>query len=113
MGSLPIWSRLSSPRASRNQEAIRLSRPLRFASLESSVRRLKADADHDITVSGPELAAHAIRAGLVDEFQMIVCPVLVGSGKRFFPDGVRLNLELIDERRFRDGVVFLRYTVGG
>jgi riboflavin biosynthesis pyrimidine reductase len=61
-----------------------------------AVRRLKADAEHDITVDGPELAAQAIRAGLVDEFQMIVCPVVVGSGKRFFPDGVRLNLELVE-----------------
>jgi dihydrofolate reductase len=41
-----------------------------------------------ITVDGPELAAQAIRAGLVDEFQMIVCPVVVGGGKRFFPDVV-------------------------
>jgi dihydrofolate reductase len=61
-----------------------------------AVRRLNADAEHDITVDGPELAAQAIRAGLVDEFQMIVCPVVVGSGKRFFPDGVRLNLELVE-----------------
>ena len=55
------------------------------------VRRLKADAELDITVDGPELAAQAIRASLVDEFQMIVCPVVVGSGKRFFPAGVRLD----------------------
>ena len=65
-----------------------------------AVRRLKADGDHDISVDGPELAAQAIRAGLVDEFQMIVCPAVVGGGKRFFPDGVRLDLELLEERRF-------------
>jgi dihydrofolate reductase len=52
-----------------------------------AVRRLKTDAEHDITVDGPELAAQAIRASLVDEFQLVVCPVVVGSGKRFFPDG--------------------------
>jgi dihydrofolate reductase len=75
-------------------------------------RGLKADVRHDITVDGPELAARALRAGL-DEFQMIVCPVLVGAGKRFFPDRVRLKLELINERRFRHGVVVLRYTVRG
>lgn len=69
------------------------------------------DAEYDITVDGPELAAHAIRAGLVDEFQIIVCPVVVGSGKRFFPDGVRLDLELVEERRLRKGVVVLRYCV--
>jgi dihydrofolate reductase len=77
------------------------------------VRGLKADVPHDITVDGPELAALALRAGLVDELQMIVCPVVVGAGKRFFPDRVRLKLELVNERRFRHGVVVLRYTVRG
>ena len=76
-----------------------------------AIRRLKSDTKHDITVDGPELAAQAIRAGLVDEFQMIVCPVLVGSGKRFFPDGVPLDLALVEERRFRKGVIVLRYAV--
>ena len=78
-----------------------------------AVRRLKADAEHDFTVNGPELAAHALRAGLVDEIQMIVCPVVVGGGKRFFPDGVRTDLELVEERAFRKGVVVLRYAVRG
>ena len=78
-----------------------------------AVRRLKAGAEHDITVDGSELAAQVIRAGLVDEFQIIVSPVVVGGGKRFFPDGARLNLQLIDERRFGNGVVVLRYAVGG
>jgi dihydrofolate reductase len=78
-----------------------------------AIRRLKAGAEHDITVDGPELAAQAIRAGLVDEFQLIVCPVVVGGGKRFFPDGVRLNLELVGERRFGSGVVVPRYAVRG
>src|SRR6266852_507126 len=76
-----------------------------------AVRRLKADAEHDITVDGPELAAQAMRASLVDKFQIIVCSVVVGSGKRFFPDGVRLNLELVEERRFRKGVIVLQYAV--
>lgn len=78
-----------------------------------AVRRLKASAGHDITVNGPELAGQALRAGLVDEIQMIVFPVIVGGGKRFFPDGVRLDLELIEERRFDNGVVVLRYAVRG
>jgi dihydrofolate reductase len=66
---------------------------------------------HDINVAGSELAAQAIRAGLVDGFLMLVYPVLVGGGKRFFPDGLRLNLELIEERRLRNGVIVLRYDV--
>lgn len=78
-----------------------------------AVRQLKADAGHDITIDGPQIAAHAIRAGLVDEFQMIVCPVIVGGGKRFFPDSVRLDLELVEDRRFGSGVVVLRYVVRG
>jgi dihydrofolate reductase len=76
-----------------------------------AVRRMKADAGHDITIDGPELAAQALRAGVVDELQMVVCPVVVGGGKRFFPEGVRLDLELMEERRFGNGVVVLRYTV--
>jgi dihydrofolate reductase len=76
-----------------------------------AVRRLKADAKHDMTVNGPELAAQAVSAGLVDELQMIVWPVVVGGGKRFFADGVRLDLELIDERRLGKGVIVLRYAV--
>jgi dihydrofolate reductase len=75
------------------------------------VRRLKADAERDMTVDGPGLAAHALRAGLVDELQMIVCPVVVGGGKRFFPEGARLDLDLIDERRFQNGWLVLRYAV--
>lgn len=78
-----------------------------------AVRRLKADAERDIAVAGPELAAHAVRAGLVDEFQMIVCPVIVGGGKRFLPNSVRLDLELVEDRQFGNGVVVLRYTVRG
>jgi dihydrofolate reductase len=77
------------------------------------VRRLKGGARHDITVNGPALAAHALRAGLVDEIQMFICPAVVGAGKRFFPDRVRLKLELVDEHRFRNSVVFLRYVVRG
>ena len=78
-----------------------------------AVRRLKGNAERHITINGPELAAHALRADLVDEVQMIVCPVVVGGGKRFFPDGVRADLELVDERGFSNGVVGLRYAVRG
>ncbi len=77
----------------------------------NAVRRLKADSPHDLSVDGPELAAQAIRSDLVDEFQMIICPVIVGGGKRFFPEGVRLDLELMEERRFGNGVIVLRYAV--
>ncbi len=73
------------------------------------VRRLKASAGRDITVGGPELAAQAFMAGLVDECQLFLAPIVVGGGKRALPEGVRLELELLDERRFGSGVVHLRY----
>jgi dihydrofolate reductase len=74
-------------------------------------RELKARADRDLAVGGPELAAHAFRAGLVDELHLYVVPVAVGGGKRCLPDGVRLELELLDTRLFASGMVFLRYAV--
>jgi dihydrofolate reductase len=77
-----------------------------------AVRRLKAEADRDLSIGGPDLAAQAFAAGLVDECQLLLSPVIVGGGKRGLPEGVRLTLELIDERRFAGGVVFLRYSVG-
>ena len=79
----------------------------------NAVRRLKANAGLDIAVEGPELVSQAINARLVDEFLMIVCPFVVGSGKRLFPDGVRLELELVEQRPFRNGVMVLRYAVRG
>jgi dihydrofolate reductase len=74
-----------------------------------AVRQLKAAADADLSVGGPGLAAEAIRAGLVDECHLFMSPVVVGGGNRAFPDDVRLGLELLNERRFGNGVVYLRY----
>jgi dihydrofolate reductase len=75
-----------------------------------AVRQLKATANRDLTVGGREVAAQAIEAGLVDEYQLFLVPVIVGGGKRSLPDdNVRTNLELLNERRFRNGTVFLRY----
>ena len=74
-----------------------------------AVRQLKARADRDISVGGPELAAEAMRAGLVDELHQFLTPIVVGGGNKFLPDGVRVELELLDERRFGNGVVHLHY----
>jgi dihydrofolate reductase len=76
-----------------------------------SVRAQKAAADADLLVGGPTLAALALRAGLVDEIAQLVSPVVVGGGTRFLPDDLRLDLELLEERRFGNGVVHLRYRV--
>ena len=77
------------------------------------VRRLKARAERDIAVAGPGLAAQAIGAGLVDELQLVVAPVVVGGGKQALPDGVSLGLELLDQRRFGSGMMYLRYGIAG
>ena len=74
-----------------------------------SVRDMKASATSDLTVGGPNLAAHAFKAGLVDEFHLFIIPVLVGGGKPSLPVDTRAELELLDERRFSNGVVYLRY----
>jgi dihydrofolate reductase len=74
-----------------------------------AIREMKATADRDLSVGGPGLAARAIEAGLVDEFLRFVAPIVVGGGTRWLPEGVRIELELGDERRFGGGVVFLRY----
>ena len=75
------------------------------------VRALKAAAGSDLAIGGAELAGHAFAAGLVDECHAFLAPALVGGGKRALPDDVRLDLELTDERRFEDGMVYLRYAV--
>jgi dihydrofolate reductase len=74
-----------------------------------AIRAMTASADRDLAVGGPELAGHAFRAGLVDECHLFLAPVIVGGGTRALPDGVRRNLELLDERRFGNGFVLLRY----
>jgi len=76
-----------------------------------AVRQLKLSSTADISVAGGDLAGQAIGAGLVDERFLFVCPIVVGGGKRALPDGVRSQLELLDERRFENGVVHLRYRV--
>ena len=77
-----------------------------------AVRQLKASAGRDLSVGGPDLAAQAIRAGLVDEYHLFLVPFMVGGGTQSLPDNVRVQLELLDERRFRSGVVYLRYRTG-
>jgi dihydrofolate reductase len=73
------------------------------------VRQLKSVTEHDMTVGGADLAGQAIKAGLVDELQLFLVPVVVGGGKRALPNGVRSDLELLDTRRFASGPVYLRY----
>jgi riboflavin biosynthesis pyrimidine reductase len=76
-----------------------------------AVRELMAGAAAELSVGGPELAGQALAAGLVDEIRLFVSPIAVGGGTRALPDGVRVGLDLLEERRFGNGVVYLRYRV--
>jgi len=97
---------------SRTLESVSSARTRIVRDVDSEAIRELTEAG-DVTVDGPGLAAAVIAAGLVDEIAPIVFPVVVGGGTRFLPDGVRLDLELVDERRFDHGVVHLRYRVPG
>jgi dihydrofolate reductase len=76
------------------------------------IRRLKETSKADLTIGGAELAGQAIAAGLVDECHLFLGPVVVGGGKRALPDNIHAQLELLDERRFRRGVVHLHHRIG-
>jgi dihydrofolate reductase len=74
-----------------------------------AVRQMKDEAESDLAIGGPELAAQAIEAGLVDELNLVLVPVAVGGGKPALPEGRRVDLELLDERRFANGAIYLHY----
>jgi dihydrofolate reductase len=103
----------------RASDKIVYSRTLETASSEKTriertfdpdaVRRMKQEAARDLSIGGPDLAAQAIEAGSVDEIQLFLTPIVVGGGTRALRNGVRVTLELLDERRFGNGTVYLRY----
>ena len=76
-----------------------------------AVRQLKETSDSDLSIGGAGIAVEAFRHGLIDECVLLLCPVLVGGGKPALPRGMRLDLELIDQRRFANGVIYVRYEV--
>jgi dihydrofolate reductase len=107
-----IWQAAEKVVYSKTLEAVSSARTRIERDFEpEAVRRMKAGAGRDITVGGPDLASQAIRAGLLDEYHLFVAPIVVGGGKRSLPDDVRVELELLDERRFANGMVYLRYRV--
>jgi dihydrofolate reductase len=105
-----LWRSADKVVYSRTLEAVTTAKTrLERAFDPDAVLQLKARAVRDVSVGGPELAAQALSAGLVDECHLFLTPVLVGGGNPAFPAGLRLQLELLDERRFGSGVVYLRY----
>jgi dihydrofolate reductase len=105
-----IWRAADKVVYSRTLETARTARTRIERDFDAeAIRQLKAQSDHDLTIGGPDLAAQAIRAGLVDDYQLFVVPVVVGAGTQSLPRDGRIELELVDERRFRNGTVFLHY----
>jgi dihydrofolate reductase len=105
-----IWQAAEKIVYSRTLEAVSTARTRIERDFEpDAVRQMKASAQQDMIVGGADLAAHAFRARLVDECHLFVVPIVVGGGKRSLPDDVRVELELLDERRFGNGVVHLHY----
>jgi dihydrofolate reductase len=105
-----IWQAADKIVYSRTLDAVSTARTRIVREFDpEAIRQMKARAGPDVTVGGPELAAHAFKARLVDELQLFVVPTIVGGGKQSLPKAVRLQLELLEERRFRNGMVYLRY----
>jgi dihydrofolate reductase len=108
-----LWRVAEKVVYSRTLEAVKSARTRIERKFDpGAVSRLKEASLSDITVGGADLAGQAIAAGLVDECHLFLHPILVGGGKRALPDKVRVRLALLDERRFRSGVVHLHYRVG-
>jgi dihydrofolate reductase len=105
-----VWRGLDKVVFSRTLDAVSTPRTRLEREFDpDAVRRLKDAADRDLGIGGPGVAQHAFRAGLVDEVHLLVFPVVVGGGKPGLPRGVRVQLELLDQRRFGNGVVHLHY----
>jgi dihydrofolate reductase len=105
-----IWQAVDKIVYSRTLKAVATARTRIERDFDPEViRQLKATTDRDILIGGPALAAHALRAGLVDELHLFLAPIIVGEGKQFFPNNVRLELELLAKRRFGNGMIYLRY----
>lgn len=105
-----VWRGLDKVVFSTTLDAVTTSRTRLEREFDpDSVRRLVEDAERDVSIAGPDLAAHAFRAGLVDDVHLFVFPLIVGGGKPGLPQDVRLDLELVDHRRFANGVVHLHH----
>jgi dihydrofolate reductase len=105
-----IWRAADKIVYSRTLQAVSSERTRIERELDAAaIRELKERSSTDLSIGGAELAGQAIAAGLVDECHLFLGPILVGGGKRALPDGARADLELLDERRFGNGVVYLRY----
>ncbi len=99
-----VYSRKLATPSTRNTKIERTFDP-------EAIEELKKTVQHEIAIGGAELATHAFRAGLIDECHLFLIPIIVGGGKPSLPDNVRSELELLEERRFGNGTVYLRYRI--
>jgi dihydrofolate reductase len=107
-----IWKAADKIVYSRTLEAVSTRRTRIERNFDpEAIKQLKAAVNHDILIGGPDLAAHAFRSGLIDECHLFLTPIIVGGGKQSLPDKVRLELNLLEERRFGNGMVHLHYQV--
>lgn len=107
-----IWRAAEKVVYSRTLDAVSSGRTRIEREFEpEAVRALKAASERDLSIGGAELAAQALAAGLVDEIQLLLSPVVIGGGKPALPDRLHLELELLDQRRFGNGVVYLHYRL--
>jgi dihydrofolate reductase len=105
-----IWQAADKIVYSRTLDTVSTARTRLERSFDhEAVRRMKSTADHDLLIGGPDLAAHAFAAGLIDDLHLFLAPIIVGGGTRALPDRVRLDLELADERRFANGMVYVHH----
>jgi dihydrofolate reductase len=105
-----IWQAANKIVYSKTLETVSTRKTQLERSLDpEAIRQLKETVEQDILIGGSELAAHAFRAGLIDECHLFLAPIILGGGKQSLPGNVRLELELLEERRFSNGTVFLRY----
>jgi len=110
LGFVPIWQAAEKIVYSTTLQAVSMDRARLERTFDvDAVRQLKTAATRDIAVGGAALAAHAIRAGLVDEYHLLVAPIIAGGGNPYLPGDVTVKLELVDERRFGNGLVYLQY----
>ena len=107
---VPIWQAAEKIVYSGTLQTVSAAKTRLERNFEAEVvRDLKARATRDIAVGGPTLAAHAIRAGIVDEYHLLIAPIIAGGGNPYLPGKVRVELKLLDERRFDNGLVHVRY----
>lgn len=107
-----LWRRADKVIYSRTLESVSTQRTRIEREFDpEAVRQLKASVDLDLAIGGADLAARAIEAGLVDEFRLIIAPVIVGGGKRMLPDNVHIPLERLEKRGFSNGMIYLRYQL--